>query len=297
MGQLCDAGCQGTFDAASVRVLLDGIVILRGERTVNTGLWHLTLEPTPAFAHPTAAACSCVTVPDTPVPHHCNGAIHSATPSELVAFSHAALFSPALSTLHMALERGFLSDIPGLTTKSLAKYPPASFAMVKGHLDQTRKNQRSTKPKSDSSAISPSPPDPSLACTFPSSETPNEHTHHCYAAIVNPSTGQIHTDQTGKFIVASSVGNNYIMVLYDYDSNAMLVEPMHNRTGPCILRAFQTLHARLVAAGLKPKLHRLDNECSAALKHFLTDADIDFQLVPPGRHASTQCCRTRYPHI
>ena len=35
------------------------------------------------------------------------------------------------------------------------------------------------------------------------------------------------------------------------------------------------------AAGLRPLLHRLDNECSAALKTFLRDSDIDFQLVPP----------------
>jgi hypothetical protein len=55
---------------------------------------------------------------------------------------------------------------------------------------------------------------------------------------------------------------------------------MRSCTGLCILAAFKVLHARLVAAGVRPQLQRLDNECSAALKRFLIDADIDYQLVP-----------------
>jgi hypothetical protein len=61
----------------------------------------------------------------------------SATPAELVAFAHAALFSPALSTLAIALKKGFVHNFPGLTEKTLAKHPPRSFAMVKGHMDQS----------------------------------------------------------------------------------------------------------------------------------------------------------------
>ena len=126
-------------------------------------------------------------------------------------------------------------------------------------------------------------------------------THHFFAAIVDPTTtGQIYTDQTGKFIVASSHGHNYILVLYDYDSNTILVEPMPNRTGPCILRAFQVLYSRLVTAGLRPVLQRLDNECSTALKQFLTDEAIDFQLVPPGMHrrnAAERAIRTLKNHF
>jgi hypothetical protein len=36
--------------------------------------------------------------------------------------------------------------------------------------------------------------------------------------------GQIYTDQTGNFPVISSKGNKCIMVLYEYDGNATLVE-------------------------------------------------------------------------
>jgi hypothetical protein len=68
---------------------------------------------------------------------HALSAIGSATPAELVAFAHAALFSPSLSTLTLALQKGYVTNFPGLTAKTLSKYPPQSFAMVKGHLVNT----------------------------------------------------------------------------------------------------------------------------------------------------------------
>jgi hypothetical protein len=73
------------------------------------------------------------------------GAVGSATPAELVAFAHAALFSPTLRTLEQALQKRFLVNFPDLTSTKLRKYPPRSYATLKGHLDQTRQNQHSTK--------------------------------------------------------------------------------------------------------------------------------------------------------
>jgi hypothetical protein len=43
-------------------------------------------------------------------------------------------------------------------------------------------------------------------------------------------TGQIYTDQTGTFPITSSKGSKYLMVLYDYDSNAILAEPLKFRS-------------------------------------------------------------------
>jgi hypothetical protein len=49
----------------------------------------------------------------------CLSAIRSVTPQALVAFSHAALFSPALSTLVTAMTEGFLPVFLGLTLATL----------------------------------------------------------------------------------------------------------------------------------------------------------------------------------
>jgi hypothetical protein len=68
--------------------------------------------------------------------------------------------------------------------------------------------------------------------------------------------------------VVSSKGNKYIMILYDYDSNAILGQPIKDRTAPELLKAFQVMEQELVARGLKAKLMKLDNEASKLLKTY-----------------------------
>jgi hypothetical protein len=150
--------------------------------------------------------------------------------------------------------------------------------MDKSHLDQLRQNQRSTKP----ALIEADDGNMNIDEYHP--EPANTKSHHCYAAVIEP-TGQIYTDQTGHFVVIpSSSGHNDLMVLYDWDSNHIFAQPFKNRTSHCIKDAYKALHKRLCAAGLRPKLQRLDNECSAILKQFLKDKNVDYQLVPPGVH-------------
>jgi hypothetical protein len=96
--------------------------------------------------------------------------------------------------------------------------------------------------------------------------------------------GRIYRDQTGRFPVVSSKGNTYIMILYDYDSNAILAQPIKDRTAPELLKAFKFMEQELVAKGLKPKLMKLDSEASKLLKDYLYQQYITFQLVPPYSH-------------
>jgi hypothetical protein len=64
-------------------------------------------------------------------------------------------------------------------------------------------------------------------------------TQYMYAATID--AGQLYTDQTGRLPVVSNKGNKYIMILYDYDSNAILAQPIKDRTAPKLLRAFQVI--------------------------------------------------------
>jgi hypothetical protein len=77
------------------------------------------------------------------------------------------------------------------------------------------------------------------------------------------------------------------MILYDYDSNSILAQPIKDRTAPALLRAFQVMEHELVARGLKPKLMKLDNEASKLLKRYLHQQDIIFQLVEQSEHSKT----------
>jgi hypothetical protein len=74
------------------------------------------------------------------------------------------------------------------------------------------------------------------------------------------------------------------MILYDYDSNSILAEPMRSRTAHEMVRAYAKLHTYLVTRGLKPKLQRLDNEASQNLKDFMKSKQVDYQLAPPHCH-------------
>jgi hypothetical protein len=76
----------------------------------------------------------------------------------------------------------------------------------------------------------------------------------------------------------------YIMILYDYDCNAILAEPMKNRSNSEMIRAYTYLEEFLTECGLKPKLILLDNEASKALRDKMTKAGIRLQLAPPHIH-------------
>ena len=106
------------------------------------------------------------------------------------------------------------------------------------------------------------------------------HNIYPYQQDLSPQT------QTGGFPILSNQGNKYVMILYKYDCNTILVKPMKSRTISEILRAYKVLHTRLCTRGLKPNFQRLDNEAPEHLQQFMTSSDVNFQLVPPHFHRS-----------
>ena len=61
---------------------------------------------------------------------------------------------------------------------------------------------------------------------FPKSDEHNIKTNDVMYHVYNSGDGVAYTDLTGKFPYRSSRGNNYIMVAYNYDGNAILAEPV-----------------------------------------------------------------------
>jgi hypothetical protein len=194
----------------------------------------------------------------------CNHSQDNNNQKDLINYLHAACFSPVKSTWITAIKNGNFSSWPGLTEHAVEKHLSKSTSTTKVHLNQRRQNSRTTKIK-----------DAQVIVTEPDIDH-GVKTQFVYAAAID--TGQIYTDQTGRFPVVSSKGNKYIMILYDYDSNAILAQPIKDRTAPELLKAFQVMEQELVARGLKPKLIKLDNEASKLLKTYLHQQDITFQL-------------------
>jgi hypothetical protein len=115
------------------------------------------------------------------------------------------------------------------------KHLSDSTSIIKGHINQQRMNARSTKIKEEEECDNEVG---TALCT-------DVKTHCVYAAKLD--TGKIYTDQTGRYPVVSSKGNKYIMVFYVYDGNAIMAEPITNRTAAELLRAFYVMEKKLSA--------------------------------------------------
>ena len=167
-------------------------------------------------------------------------------------------------------------------------------ATAKGHLDQERKNLQSTKNTS-------SPTKDEDEDFFPEPDSPNIRTNDLCAIVVPFNQKSIaYSDLTGRFPYKSSRGNEYLLVVYDYDSNAILVEPLKNRAAKTITTAYEKIHTVFKNRGIAPKLYILDNEISGDFKAALKKNQVKFQLTPPHMHrqnAAERAIRTFKNHF
>ena len=109
-----------------------------------------------------------------------------------------------------------------------------------------------------------------------------------------------YSDLTGRFPHRSSRGNQYVLVIYDYDSNAILAEPIKNRQAQEITKAWNVLHSKLTMHGHVTKKYLLDNECSNDLKLALVKENLKYELAPPNMHrrnAAERAIRTFKNHF
>ncbi len=94
----------------------------------------------------------------------------------------------------------------------------------------------------------------------------------------------MHSDQTGHFPATSSKGNQYIMVLVEFDGNYIDAEPMKNKSEGSIIKAYLILWTRLTELGtVQPITHILDNKVSEAYKAEIKK-NCTIELVSPGNH-------------
>jgi hypothetical protein len=200
------------------------------------------------------------------------------TMSDLVHYLHRACFSPVVKTWTQAIDAGFFTTWPGLTSALVRKHLPKSIATAKGHLRQDRKNVRSTRTQAIPTVNTP------LIMTTSDLAGESHVRTHCAFVKTMSLAGKVFSDQTGRFPQTSSRGNKYIMIFYDHDSSAILAEPLKSRSESELLRAFQKLHEHLTERGLHPTLHILDNECPKMLKAYIRHSGATLQLAPPNMH-------------
>jgi hypothetical protein len=241
------------------------------------------------------------------------------TKSGLAAYLHQCCYSPTTSGWLKAIKNGYFTTWPGLDENILQNNLPMSAAIIKGHERQQFKNIRSTslagekensnellrtastntrldqKPTifknseellgtaSDAARLNRKPN--KFQRILQNDSKPKTCTNMIYVKAIE-ADGQIYTNQTGRFPTTSSRNNKYIMILYDYNTNAnaILAKPPKSKSEGEIIRSYTKLHEYLSDRGLKLRLQKLDNKCPAGLKHFMTQNEVNYQLVPPHIH-------------
>ena len=276
------------YDANDTIITVSRGAILRGWMDTKSNLWRIPLveivrnnnTDTIIVNRPPTEF-----LPERPPP---TDAIHNVyelkTQPELVRYYHAAAGFPTKPTWLRAIKNKQYASWPGLSIEAVTRHYPDTEETPKGHGRKSPSNLRSTKkmlstkqdPVGDKGFYKHITPRP-----------PKKERSLLYSGIYDmrdEAIQKIFTDQTGRFPKKSSRGNQYIMVLIDVDSDAILVEPMKNRTSGEMIRAYQTLIDRLRTAGSIPKLHVLDNECSQDFRDTIRRNEMTFQLVPPHDH-------------
>jgi len=266
IGPMCDAGYTVSFtDEAVVISKDDGVPILHGWREQDgPKLWRISLLPDhdsveTVITGPTTQRESLVAYSAYDLP----------SVEALVRYFHAAAGFPVKDTWLSAIKAGHFDSWPGLTYKNAAKYCPMSDETLKGHMVQTRQNVRSTRPTQgplkfqrsttvptiDSAAFSPEPREVG--------KQPNQlylKTHHI---------SKLYTDDTGRFPFRARSGNQYVMVAYHPDSNAILAVPFKTRADRHRLLAYAEIMQRLKDRNMAVDLQILDNEASAEYKQLI----------------------------
>ena len=280
LGQLCDDDCDIILTKTKLIARKNNNIILTGYRNKTDGLWDVPISQTPVLRNNTSKI------------QRANIIIRKdKAKMELAQWLHASCGSPVASTFITSIKNGNFLTWPGLTPELIRKQLPKCIATEKGHLNQERKGLQSTKPHIYINPIVKIESE-TTQDLFPSSENKNLKTQHCFASIVSfESTAKAYSDQTGKFPFTSSRGNKYLMIVYDYDSNAILQEPLKSKTASELVRAWSKIHKRLMIGGSPPQLYVLDNEFSTEIRnsHGKTRNKVSTCSTA---YSSTKCSRT-----
>ena len=135
IGQFCDAGFTATLNSEIFLLTKYGSTTLSGTREHNNGLYFIPLQgyptstPSPLLTtfqpEMSALTSAAHTRPQAYV--FTNSAYHMNMLPALVQFLHRACFSPVLYTWCKAIDAGYFTNWPGLTSKLVHKHLPTSI--------------------------------------------------------------------------------------------------------------------------------------------------------------------------
>ena len=287
VGQAADEGCVTVFtkekviicDENNIEIKLTSPPLVMGTRG-RSGLWHVSQN----------------TKHKNPILHSANSAYTQDTTQDLAMYLHACAGYPVVETWCQAIAQGNYRSWPHLSAatgpKFIRKHLPKSIATTMGHMKAIRSGTRSTRSKP-----STPPPvvetvtdgddnNPDLEPPRPHLETAQNHQVACGVVEVHQSEvkGLVSSDLPGRFPFTSNKGNNYIFVMYDFDTNSIIGKPIKSREAEQLVIGYQQCFDELREGNITPILHRLDNEVNTLLFAAITANKCKYQIATAHDH-------------
>jgi hypothetical protein len=79
-------------------------------------------------------------------------------------------------------------------------------------------------------------------------------------------------------------GNICFLVVYHYESNAILALPISGFSNDVIFRAYKEIYKMIESKGFVIRFNIVDNQASKVIKQFLTPKQCELMLVEPNNH-------------
>ena len=184
-----------------------------------------------------------------PIIQHANRIVmNKATKPDIVRYHHSSLDNTTLNKLFKGIKQVFLATLPGLDEKLVTKHLPPSIDTAKGHLQQEHQGLKPIK-------LQPATKREDLYTL----EGPTR-TNLFTADIVKATTIKAYGDLIGQYQTMSSIGNQYILVIYYYYFNAIIRDPVKIFQKGNVLNGYQNVHKHFSCNGYKTQIKTLDNK-------------------------------------
>lgn len=107
----------------------------------------------------------------------------------------------------------------------------------------------------------------------------------------NDLNNTIAMDLLGRFPITSAMGNKYVFIMYDCNSNYIKPVAMKSQETDKMIRCYGKCYEYYKKSGFTAKLLELDNKVSKTLVKQIKDDELEYQLVSPGDHWLNPCKR------
>jgi hypothetical protein len=165
---------------------------------------------------------------------------------------HAAVGFPTKESWLQAIRQGNYNSWSLIKVKNVAQHFPELEETQKGHMHGQHQIVRSTKKKRWDTNVT----------SFPIKPSPKITSHIRKGDIMifgYNLKSTMYTDQTGLFNQILSLGNSYVMILHNFDSNLSWVEALKDNTGGKLILARSQALEHMQKAGIVPKHQILNN--------------------------------------